>query len=273
VLIADAEAIQLGDQTVSAAYAGAVRVWPLPPVDWDPAQLVGLRVWLDASQLAAADGAGITEWPNLASGGSAGTIVAAPPPTVRAAALNNRPVVRFRANEGRLRMTGTGVHLEYTVCYVARMAAPSIGRILCGNFSTATGTPNMLFGWWDAYEDLAFVGSAGFYFEFLTPDRRQPQSTSWKLYSGDGSVSEYGPPGTPYLPRLFLDGAYLSGTMDASQRFDGWEGTLNLSGYKTENAEETCDCEVAELVMYNRKLPDAERQQVEGYLRDKWLPV
>jgi hypothetical protein len=44
---------------------------------------------------------------------------------------------------------------------------------------------------------------------------------------------------------------------------------LNISGYA--NTEDTCDCEIAEVVLYNRKLSDSDRQTVEGYLRKKWL--
>ena len=94
------------------------------------------------------------------------------------------------------------------------------------------------------------------------PDTRAAITTAWKLYAGDCA--------TPAVaPRLFSDGALL-GTHPTPPAADGFGGTLNLSGYGT-STEETCDCEVAELVLYNRKLPDADRQTVEGYLREKWL--
>jgi hypothetical protein len=51
---------------------------------------------------------------------------------------------------------------------------------------------------------------------------------------------------------------------------------LCISGYTDDAAVATSqesDCEIAELVMYNRKLSDTERQTVENYLRTKWLTI
>ena len=92
---------------------------------------------------------------------------------------------------------------------------------------------------------------------FTSPNTQTAWTTDWKLYSGDGTTG---------LSRLFSDGVFMGSTTTAA----GWGGTLNVSGYA--GTEETCDAEVAEIVMYNRKLSDVERQQVEGYLRAKWFP-
>ena len=68
-----------------------------------------------------------------------------------------------------------------------------------------------------------------------------------------------------YVPRFFSNGA-LFGTGD-KPGVSGWANTFTINQY----AAQTSDSEVAEVVAYDRKLSDAERQQVEDYLRTKWL--
>jgi hypothetical protein len=247
----DADALSLGTQAVAAVYAGANKVWPS---GWSPDALPGLTVWLDASQLALADGATVSPWPNLADATKPGTMVGTPAPTVRANALKGQRVVRFTASQGRMRMTGTGVTRDWTVAYIGRYWGTTPGRILCGNYPQS----NSLWGWWTSYMDLAHEGPVGFY----TPDARRPVTQEWMLYSADAASAP------SYLPRFFIDGVYRS---TAPSGGGGLAGTLNISGYDATGTQETSDTEVAEVVLYNRKLSDADRQTVEDYLRGKWL--
>jgi hypothetical protein len=43
-----------------------------------------------------------------------------------------------------------------------------------------------------------------------------------------------------------------------------------LSGYEDATAGETMDCDIAELLIYDTKLSDANRILCEEYLRAKW---
>ena len=247
-------------------YRGAERVpalakqddrWPL--TGFDPASLPGLTVWLDASQLGLADGAAVSPWPDLSGGGHHGAIVGMPAPVLRAGALNGLPVVRFKPNEGRVRgahgFTGPLGNFNCTLVYLARMVGPNVGRIFAGSYPTV----NMLVGFHtSAYEcmyDNAWVNAGKGWPAVPTP---------WKLYGCDMSHD-----GANYLARFLIDGV-VSGTNTAGT---GMAGGWNLSGYSATGTEETCDGEVAELLLYDRKLPDTDRQAVEAYLRDKWLPV
>jgi hypothetical protein len=83
------------------------------------------------------------------------------------------------------------------------------------------------------------------------------------MYSSDSAT----PAATP---RLFSNGALL-GSFPTPPSLATWNGTLCIRHHDAE-ATENSDCEIAEVVMYNRKLSDAERQQVESYLRAKWNP-
>lgn len=240
-----------GTQPVPGLIKG-VEVWPPPagePAAFEPDDLSGLAIWLDASQLGLADGAAVDPWPNLANASVPGAMLGTPAPKVRTNAKNGLPVVRFTANEGRVRIaSGTGFDDDWTLAYVAHMVGPTYGRVLNGIYSPN----NILWGWWNGYQDVAYDNG------FMTPNMQTAWTTDWKLYSADGTTG---------LSRLFGDGASL-GTTTTSQ---GFGGTLAISGYDPSTAAETCDCEVAEVCIYNRKLSDADRAVVEDYLREKWM--
>lgn len=234
---------------VRKIYRGTEQVWPAV---FDPTTLAGLTIWLDAADYTSGP------WTNRVVGGPGTQIIGAPSPAAVPAAKNGLPVVRFKANEGRVRMTAdTGIDLNYTLVYVARLVGPTIGRIVNGSYTPA----NILFGWWNGFEDVAYAEG------FLTPDMRKAWTTDWIMYSADGEGLI---PVTydDYMPRLFRNGTLLSG--GTVKMAGGWKGTFCISGYDPGGAQETPDAEVAEVLFYNRKLSDADRQQVEGYLREKW---
>jgi hypothetical protein len=249
--INEADKLRLGAQVVDRVYHGGVLVWEPPAPVFGPDDLANLTVWIDASQLGLADGEAVSEWPNRGSG-SAGGVAGSPAPVLRAAALNGLPVVRFRANEGRLRGLGMCADgsFDLTVLYVARMWGPNVGRI----FTNAYPPYNFLVGAHTVGEpvmyDNGWVGPQPAWGAFPSP---------WKLY---GCVCN-GPAGK--ASKFYVGGA-LVGSHGTSL---GHDNRWNISGYGGP-AEETCDCEVAELVAYDRTLPDAERQQLEAYLQAKW---
>ena len=211
----------------------------------------GLAVWLDASALGLADGAAVSPWANLGSGPDA-PIVGTPAPTLQTNELNGLPVVRFALNEGRVRMTGSGVDDTWTVAYVGRISGAVAARVVGAIYPP----PNMIIGWHGALQDVAYNTGGGFY----TPGGTAA-TPNWKLYSADGTTGGSG--------RLFSDGMLYSSSNGALT--DGWDGSFAISGYDATGLAETSDCEIAEVVVYDRVLTDVERQQVEDYLRAKWL--
>jgi len=263
-VISDANKLYLGTQQVSAVYAGMEKVWPA----WTTATISGLKIWLDASQLPGANETNVTVWPNLAAGGVPGTMIGTPFPVVRPNAPNGKRVVRFFNNGGRLRMTGTGVRWAHTLAYVGRMVPGGIssGRIVTSSYPSA----NFLIGYWNGFEDVGF-SSAG---SFFVPDTKKPVTTNWRLYSSDADASStFG--GTGYHPRMFSNGVFLASGGQADgycSADDAWyDGVFNISGYSAAGVEETCDCEIAEVILYDHKVSDSDRQAVEDYLREKWL--
>jgi hypothetical protein len=250
-LLNTASAVRLGSAQASAAYVGATQVWP--PV---PRRLPGLAVWLDASQLGLADGANVSTLPNLAPGGAQGSMqTGVPMPKMKAADTpGGLPCVRFSTSEAGFRMTGTGVTTSGTLSYVARMlqTSNSPGRVVG---SIYPGDSNWVLGYHTNYYDWFYDNGPG-----NTGKSWDANGYLWKQYTGDWDATtgdhlwEHGNP----------LGAFGFGTGPAD--------ALTISGYNPTAGQETCDCEFCEIVVYNRVLTDPERQQIEGYLTNKWLP-
>lgn len=222
---------------------------------WDPSHIAGLGIWFDASQLGLADGSDVSPWPNLINSLLPGSIVGTPTPKVRANALKEKPVVRFKSGEGGVRITGTGVHLSWTIVYVGRMVGPQPGRVVTAIYPEGG---NLLIGYWNGFQDRAYDNG------FTMPEVYTDWTTDWKMYAGDGN---------PTIPRTRFFGGPgptlgLFGTTATGQ---GWGNTFAISGYAIDTATESSDCEVAEVVVYNRQLGGLERQQLETYLYEKWL--
>jgi len=258
-VINEADKLYLGAQAVDRVYAGANLIWPVLPT-FKPTDFPGLKIWLNASQLGLSAGADVSPWPNLAAGAT-GTMVGTPVPKMSTNSLNNLPLVRFTVSEGRMRMTGIGVDKAFTLVSVTRMVPGgySNGRIL----TAAYAPTNFLIGFWNGFEDVGYTTTGGFFM----PDVRKSVTTNWRLYSADAAA----PPN--FFPRMFNNGVLLSsggGPGGGAGGEDSFSGTFNLSGYDPSSTSETCDCEVAEVVLYDNKLADADRQQVEAYLRTKW---
>jgi hypothetical protein len=225
--------------------------WDAPP-PFVPTDISGLSVWLDASQLGLADGANVNGWPNLGSGTDA--ITYGTPPVLRTAMLNGKPVVRFSAGQGIIYGT-SDCAANYTVLYVSRRWGATAGRSFSSYYPTAT---NFLVGCHDSmdevmYDDAGWVaGPSGV--AWGTPPG------PWKMYEADSTT-------TPsFLVRFLVDGV-VKGSVTSGA---GMAGYYVLSGFDITGSGETMDCDTAEVLLYNRKLADAERIQVEDYLREKW---
>ena len=184
--------------------------------------------------------------------GGVGAVVGTPNPKLKTNVTpSGGPVVNFAANEGRLRMTSSGLTGACTIVYVTRMRGPSSnGRVM----SSIYPPPNIVVGYHGGLQDVGY--SEG----WLAPGG-STVTTDWKLYSWDQIPT--------VRARLFLDGIIYS-QLNAANIAD-WNNSLAISGYEATGPGETCDCDVAEIVAYDRTLSAVDRQQVENYLREKWL--
>jgi hypothetical protein len=240
----DMKSFYFYDRVLTGTERDQVRASMVAEPPWTPESLTGLAVWLDAIDYQP----GL--WPNKAEGGATTQLQrSVPSPVWAPGTKNGLPVVRFTVNEGRLRIpSGSGVGVEWTLVYVGRMVGPSAARVVTGIY-----TPNnLLVGYWNNNQDVMY--DAG----FTTNGQGVPVVLgAWKMYSADGTAG---------FSQFYANGALLGSTTSSA----GWGGTFAISGYSLDGVEETSDCEIAEVVQYNRKLTDVERQQVETYLREKW---
>ena len=247
-----ADKVALGAAQASAVYLGATKVWP----SFKPTDLSGCRIWADASRLGLSNGASVTTWPNLGLAGGAAAIVGTPTPTFRTNALNIlMPVVRI-THGAQFRFSNTGIDKDYTLLFVARKWTLQPGRIVSVFYVDGT-TPNIVWGFWNDRFECAYVEG------WMVPDVIVTATLQWRLYSADAITG-----GTA---RMFSNGTLLRSHPSPPPKY-GVAGSLILGGYNDAHSEDS-DCEIAEVIMYNRQLSDTERAQVEGYLRTKWNPI
>lgn len=143
-----------------------------PP--WTPADLSGLSVWHTAEDYVSGS------WPNRGSGPSS-TLVGTPAPTIAATPLNGKPVVRFTANEGRLRGTwATAVH-DWTLVYLVRWVGPNPGRA----FSAQYPPSNLLVGMHTSAYDAMYDNGT-----WLYGPAYGTWPTTWRMYGADSQSGQ-----------------------------------------------------------------------------------
>jgi hypothetical protein len=231
--------------SASASWSMAIGGAPTLPVT------AGLAVRLEAEDLALANNAAVTAWSNPGDAVDP-VIYGAPSPVFKTNATPaGKPVVHFATNEATLRFPGTtGVGLDYTLVYISRQQ--TTGRVVSSVYPDYS---NILFGYHNGSMDVAYdVG-------FFEPAVGRPlDTTAWNMYSADCATGS--------VPRFFIDGTYKNSGATQGQ---GWMGSFALNGYGGLSGEETCVCDVAGVLLYDHKLADVERKQVEDYLRLKYM--
>ena len=263
-LLNTADDVRFGSVTVDAVHAGPVKVWPAPAV-WTPADIPGLGLWLDASQLALADGAAVTVWPDASGAGRHATAMDTPP-VYQSAVMNGSPGVVFNTSPvTRLLVPGWGTALsgktEYTLFLVLNQTAHM------GNYPVIAAAPTYTTWAWLLEWDI----SRSFYWG--------SGANSLRLYGLNATV------GAPYLftlhkltagPKLYLNRVdhstnyTVSSGVDMAPTVPNIGADVNLGGYYTGDYGITGP--VSEVIWYDHAITDAERLQVEDYLTVKYGP-
>lgn len=241
-----ADALRLGSTTIDAAYLGANKIWPPASVDFAPDDIADLTVWLDAADYVSGT------WANRVAGGPAVNIVGTPAMVLRTNILNGLPTVLFKINEGRIRSGWPHPVHDYTVLYLARWTGPNGGRM----FSVQYPPSNLLVGAHLTGRDLAYDNGTWIYGPATTWDWTAPGP--WRMYGADSKAT--------FGFRFYIDGTLIGASGGSGGLTNGW----GLSGYDATGTPETMDFEVAELLIWNRRLEDVERVQVEDFLTTKY---
>jgi hypothetical protein len=210
-----------------------------------PTSLPGLKLWLRADSLALADGNPVAAWADLSGNGNDVSGSGAARPTFRAAALNGKPVAQFA---GAQALAGAVSFTSRTIIYVASIT----DGVPFGN--AVGGSVPHYFG--------IVAGSHFLLNENSTGLAVAPVTGSFRCFAGTigASLAASGirVNGAPQTPTATFDGFWTTdfpGTPAVGQRGDG--GAL-FTG------------DLAELVVYDSALADADRARVEAYLSAKY---
>ena len=249
--ITDIKDLYVGDVPAQSVYLGSSQIWVRPPA-YDPNipnEISGLVTWLDGPDYTPG------YWVNKGSG--APVSIVGSPAMAQGPRVNGHSVVRFKVSEGRVRGTWPYPIDDWTLLYVVRWMGPNPGRA----WTVCYPPSNLLVGMHTTGQDTMYANGA-----WLGPNGggAMPWGAApgpWKLYEADGDLASK-------TVGFYINGVAYGryGANDGMGLTNGW----GLSGYDQVATQETMDIDVAEMVLYNRRLSFLERRTVEDYLRTKW---
>ena len=209
----------------------------------------GLVMWMDAADdttFSYSSGTTVSQWRDKSGSNNHMAPISAAP--TRNAFLNSRKVLAFTTTQQIRNTTLSLISSANTVFVICRYTHASLGRerILTSDESAN----NWLLGNYgngiNRYYANGWVNLS-----YDTPD------TAWRIYMGDWSG-----------PSTDLANFYSNGTAGNTNNSDASQGpsSLGINRYYAE----TSNCEVSEIVVFNRVLSTAERRLVHTYLGQKW---
>ena len=209
----------------------------------------GLVMWMDAADdttFSYSSGTTVSQWRDKSGSNNHMAPISAAP--TRNAFLNSRKVLAFTTTQQIRNTTLSLISSANTVFVICRYTHASLGRerILTSDESAN----NWLLGNYgngiNRYYANGWVNLS-----YDTPD------TAWRIYMGDWSG-----------PSTDLANFYSNGTAGNTNNSDASQGpsSLGINRYYAE----TSNCEVSEIVVFNRVLSATERKQVNTYLGQKW---
>jgi hypothetical protein len=209
----------------------------------------GLVMWMDAADdttFSYSSGTTVSQWRDKSGSNNHMAPISAAP--TRNAFLNSRKVLAFTTTQQIRNTTLSLISSANTVFVICRYTHASLGRerILTSDESAN----NWLLGNYgngiNRYYANGWVNLS-----YDTPD------TAWRIYMGDWSG-----------PSTDLANFYSNGTAGNTNNSGASQGpsSLGINRYYAE----TSNCEVSEIVVFNRVLSTAERRLVHTYLGQKW---
>ena len=207
--------------------------------------LSGLTLHLDASEpgTMTLSGSTVNEWRDL-QGSSAKMTLKGGAPTLVASGIGGIPTVHF--NNSAWMNDGVNHTAPTTIFYVSRETGSNNNRVL------GASSNNWLMGYHGGQRNR-------FYFE------------GWVAGNGDGLSPDANPhlyvatiPGSGQNSTVWAEGAQLATNQNGIQG----PNNLELNGYG--NGSELSDCDISEVLVYNRVLTGPELDLVGGYLTVKY---
>ena len=253
-----------GTLTLAAAntYSGAttINAGTLALAVSSVAPPAGAVLHLDASTLSLANGAAVTALANLGTAGSsldAAPTVTGQYPTFNAAALNGRGTIHMTGQQGLQTANNLGITGNADRSIFVVMARGNGTNNATGSMYLQTGTVggNNPFGIGDCFNTLYLPYTYSANDQTTTTRPALTYDLLEALHTSAGNAN-YG---------------YVNGTVvgPKSVTTTTTDGRVQIGYRSGDNTQVTGD--FAEVLIYNSYLNDAQRQQVEAYLRAKWL--
>ncbi len=253
------------------SYAGASNGTQSLPVTTYPAgvadvPLNGMRLWLKADAGLGTDSAGnLGTWLDQSGNGNNVTSLGGSKPTLQNGIINNRPVVRMTASNQYLTGVTTAAFkpANITIMAVYRLASAV-------NWPSIIGQPYYASGWNPPYQ--AWLLSAGV---LTTP---QPYSKITTGGVGNGNPSNTTLLGTFALVSSTYDGSnskiYVNGVLQGVQPVTGpisyGDSGIFYVGSSSGTGNDSFNGDLAEILVYDHALSDADRTAAEQYLNLKY---
>ena len=210
----------------------------LTSVIFNPTSIAGGVLWIDASLFTQANNTDVTTWPSASGSYS---LYMTGSGTVKTNILNGLPVISVSTAQNWSLSAGY-TSAAYTFFFVSRQTGGTNQRVFIGN-------GNKLYGYWGGSKNSLYT--EGWILNAT------PSDTAWDIYtivrtsSGSGSFSRFG-------GSLITYGSSGAG-------MDGFY--INTGG---NHGNEKSDAQIAEVLIYNVDLSDANCRKIEGYLAWKW---
>ena len=207
-------------------------------VIFNPTSIAGGVLWLDASLFTQANNTAVTTWPSATASYSLSMTGTG---TVNTNILNGLPVISVSTAQN-WSLSAAYTSASYTFFFVSRQTGGTNRRVFIGN-------GNKLYGYWGGNKNSLYT--EGWIANLNSSD------TAWDIYtivrtsSGSGTFSRFGGNLATYASSgAGMDGFYI-----------------NTGG---NHGGETSDAQIAEVLIYNVDLSDANCRKIEGYLAWKW---
>ena len=234
-----------------------------------PTNLTGLSLWLKADAGVTLSGANVTVWADQSGNGNNASANSGQEPTFISSFSNSKPAIEFDG-QGQVVQIADANSLDFlnTSCFIVlKYLGDGSGNDVIYIKNANAGSP----------ENPAVYGMVGVLGVF-NDNLDWPVSSAsnpWPDLDSNINITD----GTPRLLSMTYDGVDII-TYDAGELTSSYElggnmltstGLLQIGGYNQSfDAAEYFNGQIAEIIMYNRAVTGAERQQVEAYLNTKY---
>lgn len=233
-------------------FQGIITISPVAAPAFAPTDIAGLNLWLKADALTGlSDGDGVASWPGSSTGVTATQSNAASKPLYKTGIFNGNPVLRFDGSNDFMDLDGFTSTAVQTLFAVVKSANPTknyqrLVMVQDTNYSSmvdvsgGVGTAGMgIYAGGASGVGAAFDTSAALVFS--------------AVYNGASS-------------KVLKNGVQLAtGTVGT-----GVSSLFCLGSNYPDTTADNFQGDLAELIIYNSALSDANRQSVEAYLKTKY---